>query len=197
VPSKGREESGRCNTGQVIPPRINGWNYTHPDIIFTETELRSTHVKIRLEQLNPHSCHTYLIGLEGSRTVMLVDPVLEHYKEYLALIREHDLHLTHVIDTHTHADHISGAAALKDLTGCEYVMHSNAPAHDYRNRTPSNLRQQRTNPYFRPRSKEEFMRFIEDLRQKLIEENIPVLLDVRERDSIRAQSSPCIQRRRI
>lgn len=40
-----------------------------------------------------------------------------------------DRWLTHVIDTHTHADHISGAAALKDVTGCEYVMHAVAPAH--------------------------------------------------------------------
>ncbi|MEO8340891.1 MAG: MBL fold metallo-hydrolase, partial [Nitrospirota bacterium] len=38
------------------------------------------------------------------------------------------LTLTHVIDTHTHADHISGGAALKDQTGCEYVMHHKAPA---------------------------------------------------------------------
>ncbi|HXV28514.1 MAG TPA: MBL fold metallo-hydrolase, partial [bacterium] len=54
--------------------------------------------------------------------------VLEHVKDYLRLLEEKKLKLTHVIDTHTHADHISGAAALKDLTGCEYGMHTRAPA---------------------------------------------------------------------
>ncbi|GJL52485.1 hypothetical protein [Candidatus Nitrospira salsa] len=38
------------------------------------------------------------------------------------------LKLTHAIDMHTHADHISGAASLKDQLGCEYVKYANAPA---------------------------------------------------------------------
>ncbi len=53
---------------------------------------------------------------------------MEHVPNYLMRIEQQKLKLTHVIDTHTHADHISGAAALKDLLGCEYVMHQNAPA---------------------------------------------------------------------
>ncbi len=81
-----------------------------------------------VRQLNPHACRTYLLGAVGAVEVVLVDPVLEHVSDYLALfVREH-LKVTHVIDTHTHADHISGAAALRDETGCEYVMHTRAPA---------------------------------------------------------------------
>lgn len=80
-------------------------------------------------QLNPHACLTYLVGAQGSNEVVIIDPVLEHLKEYVELLQREKLKLTHVIDTHTHADHISGSAALKDLTGCEYVMHTTAPAH--------------------------------------------------------------------
>jgi sulfur dioxygenase len=82
-----------------------------------------------LQQLNPHSCRTYLLGRTGSREIVLIDPVLEHLDDYRSLMRERNLNLTYVIDTHTHADHISGAAALKDVTGCDYVMHEHAPAH--------------------------------------------------------------------
>lgn len=85
-------------------------------------------MKITCEQLNPHACLTYMIGLEQGSEVALIDPVLEHAQDYLHLLDERNLELTHVIDTHTHADHISGAAALKDMTDCEYVMHRNAPA---------------------------------------------------------------------
>jgi len=80
------------------------------------------------EQLNPGACRTYLIGDEASHQAILVDPVLEHIQEYGRLLEEKKLTLTHAIDTHTHADHISGAASLKDQLGCEYVMHTNAPA---------------------------------------------------------------------
>lgn len=79
-------------------------------------------------QLNPKACQTYLVGDEKSREAVLIDPVLEHVQEYLKILDQHQLTLTHVIDTHTHADHISGAAALKDHLGCEYVMHAQAPA---------------------------------------------------------------------
>jgi glyoxylase-like metal-dependent hydrolase (beta-lactamase superfamily II)/rhodanese-related sulfurtransferase len=84
-------------------------------------------MSIIVRQLNPHACRTYLLGAERANEVVLVDPVLEDVSDYLALLDREHLKLTHVIDTHTHADHISGAAALRDETGCEYVMHPRAP----------------------------------------------------------------------
>ncbi|WHZ23796.1 MAG: MBL-fold metallo-hydrolase superfamily [Nitrospira sp.] len=80
------------------------------------------------EQLNAHACRTYLIGDAKNQEAVLVDPVLEGVDEYLRILEQKKLRLTHVIDTHTHADHLSGGAALKDRTGCEYVMHVKAPA---------------------------------------------------------------------
>ena len=79
-------------------------------------------------QLNPGACRTYLIGDEKSKQAVLVDPVLEQVPEYLRSLDQQKLTLTHVIDTHTHADHLSGGAAMKDQTECEYAMHANAPA---------------------------------------------------------------------
>lgn len=203
------------------------------------------------KQINPHACRTYLMVSDKSDKAILVDPVIDHFSDYLALLKQEGLTLTHVIDTHIHADHISAGSALRDATGCEYVMHESAPprcvsmrvkdgdilqlngieirvihtpghtgdsisllvedklltgdflflddagagrddlpggnpaehweslkklaslpdhlmiypAHEYRGRQPSTLGNQRqTNPHLQPRSKEEFVRYLEDLR---------------------------------
>ncbi len=80
------------------------------------------------EQLNPHYCRTYLFVRDGDEHAVLVDPVIDHLHDYLKLLKERNLTLTHVIDTHSHADHISAGSALKDMTDCHYVMHENAPS---------------------------------------------------------------------
>ncbi|UCF07177.1 MAG: MBL fold metallo-hydrolase [Thermoplasmata archaeon] len=206
---------------------------------------------MRFAQINPHSCKTYLIGDGSSNEVVLVDAVLDHFNEYLEYLKKNDLKLTMAIDTHTHADHISAGSALRDITGCDYMMHDLAPArcvtqriqqgqqfnigsiqvkvietpghtrdsvslilpdriltgdalflddagagrddlpggdpvqhweslerfkelpenlivypaHEYRDRQPSSLgTQKKTNPHLAHRTKEEFVRYIEDLR---------------------------------
>lgn len=77
------------------------------------------------KQLNPASCWTYL--LSNGKEAVLFDPVIDHVSDYLSLLKEDNLTLTHVIDTHTHADHISAGPSLKDATDCQYVMHRLAP----------------------------------------------------------------------
>ncbi len=208
-------------------------------------------MNMKFRQLNPHSCCAYLIGAEGSNEVVIIDPVLEHVSEYLEMLDSEKLKLTHLIDTHTHADHISGGSALVDQTGCEYVMYIKAPApcvtfrigngmkwdiagipvdvihtpghtkdsiclifpdriftgdtlflddggagrddlpggdpsehweslqriltlpdhltvypaHEYRNRQPSSLKEQKErNPHLKPRTKKEFVEYLEDLK---------------------------------
>lgn len=74
-------------------------------------------------QLNPGACRTYLIGSETTREVALIDPVLDRVAEYLALLERERLRLAHIVDTHTHADHISGGPALCDQTRAPYAMH--------------------------------------------------------------------------
>jgi len=82
---------------------------------------------MKIEQLNPGPCWTYLLTDENKKCV-LIDPVIIHVDEYLTILKDRSLQLTHVIDTHTHADHISAGSALKEATDCEYVMHELAPA---------------------------------------------------------------------
>jgi glyoxylase-like metal-dependent hydrolase (beta-lactamase superfamily II)/rhodanese-related sulfurtransferase len=74
-------------------------------------------------QLNPGPCRTYLIGSESSREVALVDPVLDRVQDYLTLLERDRWRLVQIIDTHTHADHISGGPALCDHTRVPYAMH--------------------------------------------------------------------------
>ena len=84
-----------------------------------------------IKQLNPIACKTYLIANEATKQTILVDPVLDGLAEYRDMLaRLSDLSpewkLTAVVDTHTHADHISAAPSLKDFTGCNYMMHENS-----------------------------------------------------------------------
>src|SRR5262245_49826497 len=73
-------------------------------------------------------CRTYMLRDRLSAETALIDPAIDGVPEILGMLEREGLRLTHVVDTHTHADHISGAAALADATGCAYVMHAQAPA---------------------------------------------------------------------
>lgn len=84
-------------------------------------------IAMRFDQLNNTSCKTYLLGGD-STSLILIDPVLEGVDNYIEYIDKNQLQISAVIDTHSHADHISGAAVLKDRIDCGYVMHENAPS---------------------------------------------------------------------
>jgi len=76
-----------------------------------------------VRQLNEGACRTYLVASAGTREAALVDPVLASTERYLQVLREGRWQLRWVIDTHTHADHLSGCRLLADRTGAEYAMH--------------------------------------------------------------------------
>lgn len=65
--------------------------------------------------------YTYLIADTETRMAALVDPVLEQIDRDLTLIRELGLTLTHVLETHVHADHVTAAGVLRDRTGAKTV----------------------------------------------------------------------------
>ena len=67
------------------------------------------------------STYTYLIADRETRLAALVDPVREHVARDLALIDELGLTLAYVLETHVHADHITGAALLRQRTGARTV----------------------------------------------------------------------------
>ena len=54
------------------------------------------------------STYTYLIASSKGREALIIDPVLENVSDYMILLKELDLRLVKVIDTHIHADHITG-----------------------------------------------------------------------------------------
>jgi sulfur dioxygenase len=66
--------------------------------------------------------YTYLLASRRGGEALIIDPVLEKVDRYLQLIRELDLKLVKAIDTHLHADHITGLGALRDRTKCITVM---------------------------------------------------------------------------
>ena len=74
------------------------------------------------------STYTYLIASSTGREALIIDPVLENVEDYIKLLTKLDLRLVKVIDTHIHADHITGAGKLKDNTKCVTIMGNHTPA---------------------------------------------------------------------
>ena len=68
------------------------------------------------------STYTYLLASEPGREAVIIDPVKEQVPQYLTAIEQLDLKLVKAIDTHTHADHITGLGMLRDTTGCVSIM---------------------------------------------------------------------------
>jgi sulfur dioxygenase len=72
--------------------------------------------------------YSYLLASRVGGEALIIDPVLEKVDRYLQLIRELDLRLVKAVDTHLHADHITGLGALRDRTQCITVMGENTKA---------------------------------------------------------------------
>ena len=74
------------------------------------------------------STYTYLIASANGREAVIIDPVIENVDVYIKFLEELDLKLVKVIDTHIHADHITGASKLKQATNCTTLMGEHTPA---------------------------------------------------------------------
>ena len=68
------------------------------------------------------STFTYLISSGKGREALIIDPVLENTNDYILYLKKLDLKLVKVIDTHIHADHISGMKELNKQTNCANIM---------------------------------------------------------------------------
>ena len=68
------------------------------------------------------STYTYLLASRPGGEALIIDPVLDRCDRYIQLLEELDLKLVKAIDTHCHADHITGLGALRDATRCITVM---------------------------------------------------------------------------
>lgn len=66
--------------------------------------------------------YTYLLGEFDMHSAVLIDPVQEHADLYLSLLQEQGLTLRYVLETHVHADHVTGASALRKVTGAQTAV---------------------------------------------------------------------------
>ena len=71
---------------------------------------------------NKSSTYTYIIASNKGREALIIDPVIENTEEYLKVLKELDLKLVKVIDTHIHADHVTGLNELSKRTQCTKIM---------------------------------------------------------------------------
>ena len=72
------------------------------------------------------STYTYILSSGKGREALIIDPVLEHTDEYLNFLNKLELKLVKVIDTHIHADHITGLNELSERTNCTKIMGENS-----------------------------------------------------------------------
>ena len=68
------------------------------------------------------STYTYIISSGKGREALIIDPVIEHTQHYIKILKDLDLKLVKVIDTHIHADHVTGLNELNKRTNCTRIM---------------------------------------------------------------------------
>ena len=71
-------------------------------------------------------CLSYVIGCPRAKAMAVVDPK-RNVQDYLTIAREEGMQITHVFNTHVHADHVSGDRELRLATGADIYIHESAP----------------------------------------------------------------------
>lgn len=74
------------------------------------------------------STYTYLLADEASREAVFIDTVFEHHVRDAALLRELELKLVYTLETHVHADHVTGAWLMKERLGGRIVLSARSGA---------------------------------------------------------------------
>lgn len=72
-------------------------------------------------------CNSYVIGCPGARQAVVVDPKRD-VQDYMDISRDEGMKITHIIETHVHADHVSGNLELRSRTGADICFSEYAPA---------------------------------------------------------------------
>jgi sulfur dioxygenase len=72
--------------------------------------------------------YTYIISSGKGREALIIDPVIENINEYLKILKNLELKLVKVIDTHIHADHVTGLNELNKKTNCTRIMGDTSPS---------------------------------------------------------------------
>jgi glyoxylase-like metal-dependent hydrolase (beta-lactamase superfamily II)/rhodanese-related sulfurtransferase len=103
-----------------LPKRLTTISMKEADVIESTTHALVVH------QMRAENCFAYLIADADTCEAALVDPRADRVGEYLREVEERGLRLRLVIETHTHADHLSGAAELRARTGADVLLSGRA-----------------------------------------------------------------------
>merc|ERR1712183_664620 len=126
------------------------------------------------------SCtYTYLLADTLTKEAVLIDPVIELSERDASLVKQLDLKLKFVMNTHVHADHITGSGRMKSVWSRILTMPDNTvlyPAHDYKGQTaPTVGEEKQFNPHL-TKTEEEFVTLMGNLNlayPKKIDESLP------------------------
>jgi glyoxylase-like metal-dependent hydrolase (beta-lactamase superfamily II)/rhodanese-related sulfurtransferase len=85
---------------------------------------------VYFEQIVRHDigCAAYVVGSTDAGEAAVIDPRIDMVDELLAIVAREGMRIRYIIETHNHADHISGHARLAELTGAEIAVHHAADA---------------------------------------------------------------------
>jgi glyoxylase-like metal-dependent hydrolase (beta-lactamase superfamily II) len=72
------------------------------------------------------STYTYILGDADSGVALIIDPVIDQVERDIKILAELGLTLTHTLDTHVHADHITGSGVLRERLGAKTVVSTRA-----------------------------------------------------------------------
>lgn len=110
---------------EVVKGGMRDWNSLYEQArIDTSTE-----VEIMQFQRRGKGCLSYLVGSPDAGEAVIVDPT-RHVEQYMVAAAEHGVEITHVLDTHVHADHISGGRKLADRLDVPYHLGARAEERD-------------------------------------------------------------------
>lgn len=74
------------------------------------------------------STYSYLLGCERTKRALIIDPVASEIDDYIELLQSLNLKLIYTMETHVHADHVTGAGLLREQLGSKSVVHRDAGA---------------------------------------------------------------------
>ena len=132
------------------------------------------------EQLANGGCQSYIVGCADTCAAAIIDPELRLLDRYRGIAARDGLRIHYVVDTHTHADHFSGARELGRVLGVPVVMHRDSPApfadlrlqdgdmllivHDYKQRSSTTIGAELAdNPRLKKRDRTEFVEMMRNL----------------------------------
>src|SRR5262245_12527690 len=113
-------ERARSHWGVEERPFIAACTQMNPTSVFSRRKFSAKMFRQLFDQTS--GTYSYLLASRAGGEALIIDPLLEKVDRYLQLVKELDLKLVKAVDTHLHADHITGLGALRDRTHCITVM---------------------------------------------------------------------------